>query len=56
MTTGAGVELIGHWFGTGTNRRIALLFTLTGLVGLVVTVMTMRSHADRNLSATYQKR
>lgn len=56
MTTGAGVELIGHWFGTGTDRGIALLFTLTGLVGLVVTVMAMRSHAYRNLSATYQKR
>lgn len=56
MTTGAGVEWIGPWFGTGIDRGIALLFTLTGCVGLVVTVLAMRSRAYRNLSANYQKR
>jgi DHA3 family multidrug efflux protein-like MFS transporter len=56
MTTGAGVDWIGPWFGTGTDRGIALLFTLTGCVGLVVTVLAMRSRAYRNLSADYQRR
>ncbi|MBD2108476.1 MFS transporter [Nodosilinea sp. FACHB-13] len=56
MTTGAGVDLIGSWFGTGTDRGIALLFTLTGCVGLVVTVLAMRSRAYRNLSADYRRR
>lgn len=55
MTTGAGVDLIGEWFGTGANRGIALLFTLTGLIGLIVTVLAMRSHAYQKLSANYQK-
>ncbi|MBD2463450.1 MFS transporter [Oscillatoria sp. FACHB-1407] len=55
MTTGAGVDLIGDWFGTGANRGIALLFTLTGLIGLMVTLLAMRSHAYRQLSAKYQE-
>lgn len=56
MTTGAGVNLIGPWFGTGSDRGIALLFTLTGLGGLVVTVLAMRSRAYRTLSVNYQRR
>ena len=28
MTTGAGVELLGGWFGTGPDRGLALLFTV----------------------------
>jgi len=44
MTTGAGVDLIGTWFGIGTDRGIALLFIVTGLIGLIVTLMAIRSH------------
>ena len=55
MTTGAGVDLLGTWFGTGTDRGIALLFTVTGLIGLIVTVMAMRSRSYRKLSKHYQK-
>ncbi|MBW4538408.1 MAG: MFS transporter [Myxacorys chilensis ATA2-1-KO14] len=55
MTTGAGVDLIGSWFGTGAARGIALLFTVTGLIGLIVTFMAMRSRSYQKLSANYQK-
>lgn len=55
MTTGKGVELLGGWFGTGTDRGIALLFTATGIVGLIVTLVAMQSNAYRNLSLNYQK-
>jgi len=55
MTTGAGVEWIGSWFGTGTDRGIALLFTVTGIIGLIVTVFAMQSYAYRNLAMNYQK-
>ncbi len=55
MTTGAGVELLGPWFGTGTDRGLALLFTAAGLIGLVVTLLAMRSYSYRILSETYQK-
>jgi MFS transporter, DHA3 family, multidrug efflux protein len=53
MTTGAGVALIGDWFGTGTDRGLALLFTLAGMIGLVVTLLAMRSNAYKQLSANY---
>lgn len=55
MTTGAGVDWIGDWFGTGADRGIALLFIATGLIGLIVTLLAMRSHAYRKLFANYQK-
>jgi DHA3 family multidrug efflux protein-like MFS transporter len=54
MTTGAGVALLGPWFGTGTDRGIALLFTVAGLIGLLVTLLSMRSYSYRALSKQYQ--
>jgi DHA3 family multidrug efflux protein-like MFS transporter len=55
MTTGAGVELLGPWFGTGANRGLALLFTISGVIGLIVTLLAMRSYAYRVLSKRYQE-
>ncbi|UFH53733.1 MFS transporter [Spirosoma sp. KNUC1025] len=55
MTTGAGVELIGNWFGTGKDRGLALLFTVTGLIGLLVTLLAMKSRAYKMLAESYQK-
>ncbi len=55
MTTGAGVDLLGSWFGTGTDRGLALLFTVAGVIGLVVTLLAMRTNAYRRLSANYDK-
>jgi DHA3 family multidrug efflux protein-like MFS transporter len=54
MTTGAGVDLIGSWFGTGTDRGLALLFTVAGMIGLTVTLLAMRSNAYRALSHRYE--
>ncbi len=53
MTTGAGVGLIGDWFGTGADRGIALVFTLTGIVGLIVTLVAMNTKYYRLLSVRY---
>ena len=55
MTTGAGVELLGDWFGTGRDRGMALLFIVAGVIGLIVTLFALRSYAYRTLSATYDK-
>ncbi len=55
MTTGAGVTLIGDWFGTGRDRGMALLFIVSGLIGLIVTLFAIRSHAYRILSTYYQR-
>ena len=53
MTTGAGVDLIGHWFGTGPDRGIALVFTITGIIGLCLTILAMNSKYYRQLSQRY---
>lgn len=53
MTNGTGVELLGPWIGIGPNRGLALLFTLAGVIGLVVTLVSMRSRAYRVLSLGY---
>lgn len=49
MTTGKGVDLLGWWFGTGMDRGIALLFTVTGILGLIVTLFAMRTRAYAKL-------
>jgi DHA3 family multidrug efflux protein-like MFS transporter len=53
MTTGAGVSLIGGWFGVGVGRGIALVFSLAGAIGLAVTLGAMRSSAYTLLARRY---
>ncbi len=53
MTTGASVDLIGGWFGTGSDRGIALVFTLTGIIGLGATLAAMNTKYYRLLSERY---
>lgn len=55
MTTGTGVDLIGPWFGIGTDRGLALLFTAAGFIGLAVTLLAMQSPSYRSLSAIYER-
>ena len=55
MTTGAGAATLGPWFGTGVDRGIALLFVATGVIGLVVTLLAMRSFTYRKLSESYRE-
>jgi DHA3 family multidrug efflux protein-like MFS transporter len=52
MTDGRGADWIGSWFGTGPERGLALIFTLAGLIGIVVTVAVRLSAAFRRLDAT----
>ena len=53
MTDGAGARAIGGWFGTGADRGIALVFVVTGLVGLLVVLLALASPAYRRLAAAY---
>ncbi|MCE7988542.1 MAG: MFS transporter [Caldilinea sp. CFX5] len=55
MTTGAGVTLIGDWFGVGADRGLALLFTCAGVIGLSATLLAMRSKAYQTLSTHYRQ-
>jgi DHA3 family multidrug efflux protein-like MFS transporter len=53
MTTGAGVQLIGGWFGTGPDRGLALVFTVTGVIGMAVTLAAFGTPYYRRLSDRY---
>ncbi len=53
MTDGAGADAIGSWFGTGPDRGIALVFTIAGVIGVVVTLIAMNSPQYRQLSNAY---
>ena len=50
MTDGRGADVIGGWFGTGPERGIALMFTLAGLFGVVVTVLVRATRSYRRLA------
>ena len=53
MTDGAGADMIGDWFGRGPERGIALVFTITGLLGVILTIFAFRSKSYRRISAAY---
>lgn len=55
MTTGAGADAIGDWFGRGDERGIALVFTLAGAVGVIATILAFNSRYYRQLVAVYAK-
>ena len=52
MTDGRGADWIGGWFGTGPERGLALMFTLAGLIGIVVTGLARASRSYAWLSET----
>ena len=51
----AGAAAIGSWFGVGPERGMALVFTIAGLVGLIVTIIAFNSRYYRDLSAAYAR-
>lgn len=55
MTVGVGVNLIGGWFGVGIGRGIALVFIITGIIGLLVTIIAKNSKYYKLLSNRYLK-
>lgn len=55
MTNGSGAAVIGDWFGRGPDRGIALVFSLAGLVGVLVTALAFGSKAYRRLSAAHDE-
>ena len=55
MTDGRGADPIGRWFGTGPDRGLALVFVLTGVLGLLATLFALRSRSYRQLSAAVRR-
>ena len=50
---GAGADLVGGWYGTGPDRGLALLMTVFGLLGAVLTLFALRSRPYRELADRY---
>ncbi|MGV3491722.1 MAG: MFS transporter, partial [Devosia sp.] len=55
MTNGAGAATIGSWFGTGAPRGMALVFTIAGIVGVLLTMVAFNTKYYRQLSEAYAK-
>jgi len=53
MTDGAGAEAIGSWYGAGPERGIALVFSLAGVLGVLLTIWAFNSKYYRQLSTAY---
>jgi len=53
MTDGWGADNLGPWFGTGADRGLALVFVVTGVVGLLTTLLALRSRSYRRLSRSF---
>ncbi|BBH70464.1 multidrug resistance protein [Actinoplanes sp. OR16] len=50
MTDGWGAREIGPWFGTGADRGMALVFVLTGIIGVIATLIALASRPYRRLN------
>jgi DHA3 family multidrug efflux protein-like MFS transporter len=50
MTDGWGADALGRWFGSGPERGIALVFTVAGALGVVVTLLVRFSRGYANLA------
>ncbi|HEY6816829.1 MAG TPA: MFS transporter [Croceibacterium sp.] len=53
MSTGAGAQAVGHWYGTGPERGMALMFSLAGVIGVIAAVVAINTRQYRLLSASY---
>jgi DHA3 family multidrug efflux protein-like MFS transporter len=53
MTDGAGARAIGAWYGTGPERGMALVFSVAGALGVMMTLIAFNSRQYRLLSKAY---
>jgi DHA3 family multidrug efflux protein-like MFS transporter len=53
MTDGAGAAAVGDWYGTGPERGMALVFSVTGVLGVLVATFALNSRSYRVLSSAY---
>lgn len=55
MASTTGVSIFGGWFGTTPDRAIALIFSLAGIIGLIVALLAFQSRSYRLLSQGAKK-
>ncbi len=53
MASASGVALFSWWFGNTPDRAMALVFSITGLIWLIVTLLAFFSKSYKKLSQKY---
>ena len=53
LASPAGNEIFSGWWGTTPDRAMALIFTLAGIVGALITIIAFSTQSYRNLTERY---
>lgn len=53
LASPVGTEIFSGWWGTTPDRAMALIFTLAGVVGALVTIIAFSTQSYRNLTERY---
>lgn len=53
LASPVGNEIFSGWWGTTPDRAMALIFTLAGIVGAIVTIIAFSTQSYRNLTERY---
>lgn len=48
-----GNEIFGGWWGTTPDRAMAIIFTIAGIVGVLVTIIAFGTKSYKNLTERY---
>ncbi|MDD2907449.1 MAG: MFS transporter [Candidatus Gracilibacteria bacterium] len=54
MNSQTGMNIFLNWFGTTQDRAIAIVFSVAGLIGLIITLLAFLSKSYKNLSKEYK--
>jgi DHA3 family multidrug efflux protein-like MFS transporter len=54
LASPVGESLFGGWWGTTPDRAMAIIFTLAGFIGIIVTVIAFGTKSYKNLSNNFQ--
>jgi len=53
LASPVGNEIFSGWWGTTPDRAMALIFTLAGIVGAIVTIIAFSTQSYKNLTERY---
>lgn len=53
MASSTGIAIFSWWYGNTPDRAMALVFSITWLIGLIVTLFAFTSKSYKNLSQKY---
>ena len=54
LASPVGNEIFGGWWGTTPDRAMAIIFTIAGIIGAIVTLYGFVTKSYKNLSNNFQ--